>query len=331
RAIPPGTRSTGYPAQNLMMMSRRSFACGLAAFAAFAASTQGAFAARVCAVSELGETCLAQPARRVVALDQQSAEFLLALGLQPVGMTGPANYRRFTGDAEPRLSDEVTDLGLSSAPNIELIMALEPDLILGSANSIQKSRTLLGEIAPVAAFLSYPAGKPDQMANMVETLRAVARLTGREAECGDFLASLDETLAEMKQSVVAKGLDKRPVVLGNVNAGVTGAEIMLFNRNALPAQLLQRCGFAYAYDDDRYLEKSFNVTTAETLIALQDADFLYMPFNEKGVANLMATPVWRNLRFVRENRFQPIPYRLIHNGPLSARLFLRDVRKALLT
>ncbi|MCX8999742.1 iron-siderophore ABC transporter substrate-binding protein [Rhizobiaceae bacterium BDR2-2] len=265
-----------------------------------------------------------------MALDQQTTEYLLALGLQPAGVTGPANYRRFTGDEEPRLAGDVVDLGLFSAPNIELIMALEPDLIVGNVSSVQKSLSMLREIAPVAAFLSQPSGSSDQFGNMSATLRVFAMLTGRQTEGEAFLASLDAGLAEARARFKTVGLGGRPVILGNVNAGVTGAEIMLFNANALPAQILARCGFDYGQDDARFADKGFTVTTAESLIAFQDADFLYMPFNAKGVENLMSTPVWRNLNFVREGRVHAVPYRLIHNGPLSARLFLRDVQKALL-
>lgn len=310
-----------------MMTSRRGF-CLMSLASLIAAPA--AKAAPLCVETALGSVCLERPAMKVVSLDQQSTEYLLALGLQPAGVTGPANYRRFTGDEVPRLADTVIDLGLSSAPNIELIMAIEPDLIVGNVSGVQKSLSMLQDIAPVAAFLSQPSGSPDQFANMSATFRAFATLTGRQAEGETFLAGLDAGLEEARARFAEAGLGDRRIILGNVNSGVTGAEIMLFNANALPAQILVQCGFRYEQNDERFADKGFTVTTAESLIAFQDADFLYMPFNAKGVENLMATPIWRNLRSVREGRVHAVPYRLIHNGPLSARLFLRDLQKALL-
>lgn len=309
------------------MTTRRAFCGGLAAFIA---GCDRAFAQTLCAQTTLEQVCLTVPARRVVTLDQQSTEFLLALGLQPVGATTVASYRKFTSGAALQLSEDVVDLGLYSAPNAELIMALAPDLIVGNAYTLQKNRSILSGIAPIAGFLSQPSGNPDQFVHMTQTLAAIARLVGREAEAKVFLDALEADLAATGKELAGTRFAGRAAMLGTVNSGVTGADIMLFNRNALPAQLMRRIGLNYSYDDARHAEKGFNVTTVETLIELQDNEFFYMPFNETGVRNLLATPVWRNLRFVRENRFHAVPYRLIHNGPISAGLFLRDLRKVLL-
>lgn len=281
-----------------------------------------------CIHDDLGETCVDKTASRVVALDQQSIEFMLALGIQPVGVTSPANYRKFTGDAAPELSYSVQDLGLSSSPNIELIMALQPDLILGNITNVQKNLSLLKEIAPVSAFASYPSGHSDQFNTMLSNLRTIARLVGRATEADHFCKMLDTTLDTGYRRLASLGLTSKPVVLGNINAGARGAEIMLFNQNALPAQILKRLGFSYACHDERYREKGFTVTSVETLMEFENADFLYMPFNEKGMERLIQTPIWRNLRFVREKRLHSIPYRLIHNAPLSTHLFQADVVSA---
>lgn len=286
--------------------------------------------AAVCVATDIGQTCVDRPVRSIVALDQQSAEALLALGIQPVGMANPSQYRKFTGDAEPRLADAVVDIGLSTTPNIELILALQPELIIGSSYSVQKSLALLQAIAPIAAFRAYPGGDANQLAYLSSTLTALATLTGQHGEAERFLNGFDQDLATARARFHDAGLSGRSVILGNVNSGVTGADVMIFNANALPAIILTECGFRYAMNEADHRERGFIVTTAESLISYQHADFLYLPFNRKGVEHLMSTPIWRNLAFVREDRVREIPYRLIHNGPLSARLFLRDLQAALL-
>lgn len=273
----------------------------------------------------LGEASIGGAPARVITLDARHTENVLALGLQPVGMAGRQHYLKLRADAVPLPDEGVADLGLSDTPNIELIMTLRPDLILGNARSLQKNYPILNTIAPTLAFDPYPPGGIDQYANMVHTFGAVAQALGRQAAFEAFTARAGQAFAEGRARLAAAGRTGRKVVLGNVNAGITGADVMLFNDNSLPAEVLRRLGFDYAYGDPRHRQKGFHVTTAEALPALQHVDFLYLPFNEAGVRNLMNTPVWRNLAFVREGRVWPLTYREMYRGPLTALFFTREV------
>ncbi|MBS7813628.1 ABC transporter substrate-binding protein [Roseococcus pinisoli] len=273
----------------------------------------------------LGVTEVPGTPRRVATLDNRHTENLLALGLPPVGAAGLRRYRQIMAGVEPAPGPEVTDLGQADTPNIELLLALAPELIIGNARSVQRHHAALSSIAPVLAYDPYPPGGANLYDAMLVHFRAIAEVLGRQAEAEAFLAALDAGYAAGRARLAAAGFAGRRVVLGNVNAGITGADVMLFNANALPAEILRRLGFDYAYDEPRHAGRGFNVTTAEALPALQEADFLYLPFNETGVRNLMATPIWRNLAFVREGRARAIPYREMYGSVLTAQVFARQV------
>ena len=83
---------------------------------------------------------------RVVALDWACAETAQALGVTPVGMAQLADYRLWSGDMP--MPDSVVDVGLRMEPNLELIRALRPDLILLSPMQ-QASVPLLERITAV--------------------------------------------------------------------------------------------------------------------------------------------------------------------------------------
>ncbi len=309
------------------IFTRRQF-CGM--LAATALSIKTADAGNVC-IQAASQFCLPQPATRVITLDGRHVENLLATGLQPVGVASADAYRRLMHDAVPVLDNRVQDIGLVATPNIEKMMALEPHLIIGNDRSVQKNHAILTAIAPVAVFDPYPKGSNDLLANMFDTFVKIAQLTGRQAQAAAYMQHFEQQLAVAKDKLAKAGWAGRRVVLGNINTGITGADMMLFNSNALPACILTRLGLQYAYDLPQFKDKSFNVTTVEALTTLQDIDFLYMPFNEAGVRKLVTTPVWRNLRFVKDNRLHSVAYHEMYGGPLVASLFVQDIVKALLS
>ena len=84
---------------------------------------------------------------RVVALDWACAETAQALGVTPVGMAQLADYRLWSGDLP--MPQSVVDVGLRMEPNLELIRALRPDLILLSPMQ-QASVPLLERIGRIS-------------------------------------------------------------------------------------------------------------------------------------------------------------------------------------
>jgi iron complex transport system substrate-binding protein len=95
----------------------------------------------------MGETVIKGTPKRVVILTNEGTEALLALGVKPVGavksFTGNPWYEHIKADMQG-----VTEIGVESQPNIELIAGLKPDLILGNKMRQEKVYEQLKAIAP---------------------------------------------------------------------------------------------------------------------------------------------------------------------------------------
>ncbi|RMX08711.1 hypothetical protein D8I35_06585 [Corticibacter populi] len=284
----------------------------------------------ICQDDAFGRTCLAAPAQRVAALENRHIENLLAVGLQPIAVSGKAAYARAYAAISPTLGAEVVDLGLAANPNLERMLTLQPDLIVGNARTVQKYHAVLRTIAPVLAFEVYPAEGGSQFDNMVDMFKADALAVGRLPQALAFMARLEAQLQDARQALAQAGWGGQTVVLANINAGITGADVMLFNSNSTPAELLRRMGLQYGYDDARHRQKAFNVTTVEALVPLQHVHLLYMPFNAAGVDKLMQSSVWRRLDFVEQSHVHALPYRQMYAGPMTAQAFIEDVLAVLL-
>lgn len=75
---------------------------------------------------KLGETVVPRDPQRIVALGLITAEALISLGVQPVGLTSP-----WLPEVVAQEAPAMTFIRTSDAPNFEAILALEPDLIVG--------------------------------------------------------------------------------------------------------------------------------------------------------------------------------------------------------
>ncbi|MCG8352300.1 MAG: iron-siderophore ABC transporter substrate-binding protein [Chloroflexales bacterium] len=96
----------------------------------------------------LGTTEVPQNPQRVITLDPASTQSAVATGVTPIATPD--------GDIEPLAGvadlDGVESIGFGSAPNLEKIAALNPDLILGPDVFISSIYDQLSQIAPTVAF-----------------------------------------------------------------------------------------------------------------------------------------------------------------------------------
>ncbi|MED3499670.1 iron-siderophore ABC transporter substrate-binding protein [Brevibacillus agri] len=258
----------------------------------------------------MGETTIKGVPKRVVALEWSSAEHVLALGMQPVG-----------------IAPDVVDVGSRVAPNLESIMLLKPDLIIGMKRNVEANYDELSKIAPTIAFESNPAeGQGDQYTQMIATFKEIADILGKNAEAENVLKELDKTYAEAKERIVKAGMDKTPIVLAMGYSNQNAVEFRLSTDNSTAIQILNRVGLTNAYKPKKFEMNGMTTTDVEALPALQDANFLHIIQDDDNVIEnqLKNNPVWNGLKFVKENRIYALggdmwPY----GGPLSAQIMAK--------
>ncbi|PLZ97866.1 iron siderophore-binding protein, partial [Fischerella thermalis CCMEE 5328] len=80
---------------------------------------------------ELGETCVPLQPQRVIVTDEGALDALLGLGLQPIAAAesnlAGSRGQQFAG----KKIEQIISIGKSSQVNIERMVQLHPDLILG--------------------------------------------------------------------------------------------------------------------------------------------------------------------------------------------------------
>jgi iron complex transport system substrate-binding protein len=141
-----------------------------------------------------GATTIEQPPQRIVALGFNEADFVLALGAQPVGV------RDFIGSYDE--DDRVWAREVMTGPppekvggediDFEKIAALQPDLILGVYAFMDRSDyDKLSRLAPTVA-----APEAETTTTWQEQTRITGRALGKPAEAAALVASVEQRFTD---------------------------------------------------------------------------------------------------------------------------------------
>ncbi|MFP5068212.1 iron-siderophore ABC transporter substrate-binding protein [Pseudonocardia nantongensis] len=232
-----------------------------------------------------GSTTIESPPQRVVAVGYNEADFVMALGVQPIA------ERQFLGDfpfqqrpwlPQPPLGPTPQVLDANNVP-VEQIAALQPDLILGVYSFLDRGTyDALSKIAPTVA---QPTEDGTNAATWDQQTRITGQALGRTEQAEQAIAATQQKFDAAKQQYpdfAGKRLSMDFVVEGQpINLGT----------DDLRAQLFAGLGFEVRPDTQNLsLEQQGQL----------DGDVIVVMGRSK--AEAMADPVFAAIPAVREGR-----------------------------
>lgn len=171
-------------------------ACGATALAPVSAAEQtGAFPVTI--THAFGTTTIPAEPKRVVAIGFNEADFVLALGVLPVGV------RDFTGEydetkrpwAQQALAGAQPVVVGGNDVDFEKVASTAPDLILGVYSFMdQATFSTLEKIAPTVAQPSVDGAS----ATWQEQTRTTGKALGRDAQADQVIAATEQKFADAK-------------------------------------------------------------------------------------------------------------------------------------
>jgi len=278
----------------------------------------------------LGETTITGTPQRIVALEWTYVEDLLALGIQPVGVADIAGYKTWV-KIPVELGPQAVDVGLRGEPNLETLVSLKPDLIIGLDYSFGAAYEQISAIAPAIAFNPYPADKTaSTFEEMRTTLMTIAQVTGKMAEGEAALKRLDEKIAAGRAQLEQAGLSNENFILSQIYFYDGATSARLFTDNGMAAEIVSQLGLQNGWEDE-WQQYGFTTVGAETLSELDEVHFFYVD-NAEGSALAQSSfkEVWDSLSFVKAGRAYPLGGDTwLFGGPLSAERLVDLVVSAL--
>ena len=257
---------------------------------------------------DLGQEFELEPPQRVAAMIGSFADIWCLAG-------GRDTLIAAAGDAwtsfDLELGEEVADLGAVKEPNLEVLLAAEPDLILASVNTaadLELKEPLARAGIPAAYF------EVDCFDDYLRMLEVCARLTGQPERYKtygeDVRARVDAALARQDGSA--------PRVL-YVRASGSSCKAKGSEGSVL-GEMLAELGCVNIADGGGLLEN----LSLEGVIA-GDPDYIFAVLQASDVnvekarasleAALLSNPAWGTLRAVREGRFITLDHKLYNLKP----------------
>lgn len=235
----------------------------------------------------------APPPSRIVAFNREAVETLLALGVRPLGVAEADGYRTWV--VTPPLPADVVDVGLRSAPNLELLQQLAPDLMV-TTTGFQANPAALVRIAPLFPLAIYTRdGNPYGRARE-ETMR-LAHLLGREAAGDALLRTVDAEIDAAASRL--RACRDHPFYLVTF---IDRRHLFVYGRKSLFQDVLARLGLRNAWAGATN-DWGFAIVGLEQLAEVPEALIVMIaPVPDEARKTLAGNPVWKSLPAVRDGR-----------------------------
>ena len=120
--------------------------------------------------------------QRIISLSPANTEILFSLGLGE-RIVGVSDYSDYPEEAKTK-----TNVGAYDTPNIEQIIALEPDLVIAT----EEHQTELEQLE--SKGLTVVAINPKTVAEVLSTITLVGQITGQDDEAAALTGSLQERI-----------------------------------------------------------------------------------------------------------------------------------------
>jgi len=141
----------------------------------------------------LGRTItIAATPQRIISLAPSNTEYLFALGAgeQLVGRDSFSDY--------PKAANAITDIGGGWGNlDTETILFLDPDLVLAADITAPEQIQALEELG----FTVFVVANPNNLSEMLETMRLIAQITGHTNEAKTLISELSSRISAIEEKI----------------------------------------------------------------------------------------------------------------------------------
>lgn len=283
-----------------------------------------------------GKTCVPNQVERLVALDAVSFENAIALGLEPIASADIEwlpNYR------QEEFAD-VVDLGQSEQPNLERLLPLKPDMILGLSEQKQILYSQASQIAPTVLIEFEYSGQ------WKEVFQKYSQVLNRVDIGQQVMAVYDRRLQTFKQRFRQRSQPDNSSTFEVSVVRIYPSTINLYFRESFIGIVLQDAGLARPKSQDisalEAMQRYRNQIQAPiSLERIDQADgdviFVWTAENEataqttqQKLEELQADPLWQRLKAVQNEQVYVVPKYWIGSGPVAANAVIDDLFRYLL-
>ncbi len=250
------------------------------------------------------EVTLDGPAARVAVTEWNAVEYLISLGVQPVGVSDIEGFETWNSSVE--LDSGATDIGTRGEPSLDTLATLDLDAVFVTDQLVEGAVEQIEESIPVIVM---PGGDAeDPIGSMFENIDLVARATGTEDHVQPLREAFDTAVADGRSALAEAGTEGATVAFSDGYQAGGAVSIRPYGEGSLLGAVLGELGFANAWNEVEGLEVDpvygLGQTDVEGLTALpEDTAFWYIASaSETDVfqETLADNSLWNSLPFAAE-------------------------------
>ncbi|WP_338697781.1 iron-siderophore ABC transporter substrate-binding protein [Streptomyces sp. Q6] len=243
-----------------------------------------------------GDVKVKNAPKRVVVLDTAELDSAITLGVKPVGATRAGAEDAFLSYLPASATKGITEVGEITAPNLEKIAGLKPDLILSSEVRDGQRYKQLSAIAPTV--LTETTGYPWKQNFLVH-----ADALGRKPRAKKVIKKYEAHAAAVTKAL--GGRKKAAATEVNVVRFVEGADIRVYGKRNYIGTILADVGVGRPAITDK-AKDGFSYDVSPEQIDAADADVIFTStYGSPGKAKVTQTTtsgLWKNLRAVKDGK-----------------------------
>jgi ABC-type Fe3+-hydroxamate transport system substrate-binding protein len=204
----------------------------------------------------------------------------------------------------PKEALQKPSIGLPINPSIETIVALHPDLVLGSGdlNTLEFVGHL--ERVDIPVFMVNPHG----LEGIYTSILSLAKALNRETDANALVSRLRARVDAVKTRIAGK-----PKL--RIFMAIWYDPVMTVGKRAFISEIIEAAGGLSVTDD---IAQEWPTVSLETIVSRQpDALLLVESGSKITIADLKMQPGWKHLKAVREGRVYYIDDRIQYPSPIA--------------
>lgn len=256
-------------------------------------------------------------------MDFGLAETLIEMSLPPIAIPNPGEWADWV--VEPALPPGIVNLGTDREPNLELLAALKPDLIV-TTPYLDGIKPLLERFAPTRTFSVYAPPVGSAYARSISATRALAADVGRRDAGEELIARAQATMEETRRQLATAGLAGRSLLVVNF---LDTRHVRVYGKGSLFGDVMERVGLVNGWTQPSNYW-GFSTVGIEELAGSPASSLVYLePISADTLDRLAASPLWNSLPFVKAGRIIRLPPVLMFGMLPSAMRFARQIARVL--
>ena len=263
------------------------------------------------------------PAERVVALEWQQIEDLLTLCIEPVAVADVEGYGTWVTSVD--LPEGVEDVGTRGEPNIDVLVAADPDLIIVEVSGPDDPVVGTLEATGIPFLVTVGADTADPVQHMKDTFTLIAEAVGRTERAQAVIAEFDASLADAKAELEDADIAGESFLYMDGWIQDNNVSLRPFGQGSLVGEIGEELGLANVWTGEVDEAYGLGQTDIEGLADL-DAQWIFHtgydgpdPEAEDVITALTDNPIWNAHPAVAEGRVRSFPAGIwTFGGPRSS-------------